>query len=500
MNKSEIIFSISFILLSFRSFAQNKQQIEIIHTDILEYNKKSGTEAKKLIGNVLFRHQNATMACDSAYFYTDENIVDAFGNVSIDQADTVHLYGKTIHYDGNSKLVQIRQDVRLVDRQATLSTDYLDYDIGQSLGYYFNGGNIVNGNNNLKSKEGQYNTATKTFFFKDNVEIINPQYTIYSDTLKYNTVSRTAFFVGPTRIISKTNLIYCENGWYNTKNNTSKFYKNAYFTGGKRYLRGDSLFYDRNKATGKAYHKIELIDSTQKIILSGNYAYYVEKPEYALITDSAVLTLYNDKDSLYLHADTLKMTSLMDSADHKLFRAYYKVKFFKSDLQGMSDSIAFSTIDSTLRMFHTPVLWTGNNQIFADNVELHFVNQKINTVDFLNNSFIIAKEDTNKFSQVKGKNMKGYFKNNQLSRLFVSGNGQTIYYVKDKEKLIGVNRAVCSQINVLLVDQKINRIIFLTQPDATFYPINKIPEEEKKLNGFIWYENQRPLTKYEIFK
>ncbi len=481
-------------------YSQKPKQIEIISTNSLEFDKSTGSDAKKLIGNVQFQHENAVMYCDSAFFYTEQNIVDAFGNVSIHQGDTLHLYGKLFHYDGNTKVVQMRNNVRLIDKQSTLTTDYLDYKIDESVGYYINNGQIVNADNQLKSQEGYYYAKGKLFFFKGNVEIKNPKYLIKSDTLKYNTVSRIAYFLGPTEIFSQNNYIYCENGWYNTKLNISKFYKNAYLTGEKRMLKGDSLFYDRNKGIGKAYHHIQLIDSARKTILTGNYAYYVEKPEFALITDSAMLILYNDKDSLFLHADTLKLKTISDSSENKVIFAYRKVKFFKPDLQGKADSIVFLTSDSTLHMYHLPVLWSENNQFSANKIELHFANQQIHSMDFIENSFIIAKEDTDKFTQVKGKNMKGFFKNNDLYKLQVTGNAQTLYYAKDNNKIIGANRAFCSQINVMLVNRKISRIVFLTQPDATFYPLNKLTEEEKYLKGFGWYENQRPLSVKDIFK
>ncbi len=487
-------------IFSHITLSQNSKKIEIVSTDLLEYNKKTGTEAKKLIGNVCFRHEQAVMFCDSAYFFTEDNKVDAFGNVSIHQGDTLHLYGKSLHYEGNNKTVEIKENVRLVDKQTTLTTDFLTYIIDKKVGFYYGGGNIVNANNKLKSREGYYYTDSKTFFFKGNVEIINPQYTIYSDTLQYNTILRTAYFFGPTKIISQTNLIYCENGWYNTQKNTSKFYRNAYLTGNKRFLKGDSLLYNRNKGMGKAYGNVLLIDSSRNVILSGHYAYYEEFSPYAFITDSATLTLYNEKDSLYLHADTLQMFTLNDSAQNKLIKAYYHAKFFKTDIQGRADSITFSTIDSTLHLFYRPILWSGNNQITAKKIELHFSKQQIQSIDFFDDAFIISKEDIDKYSQVKGKNMKGFFHNNELYRLHVSGNGQTLYYAKEKNQIIGVNRAVCSQINVFINKQKISRIVFLSQPDATFYPLHKMPEEDKILKGFIWYETERPLNRFDIYR
>jgi len=495
---------LSLILLLFFCIGVAKSQegknIEILSTDYLEYNINSGTNAKKLIGNVHFQHENAQMFCDSAYFYTEINKVDAFGNVSIHQGDTLHLYGKFFSYDGNTRTAKMQDNVKLIDKETTLTTNYLEYKIVEGIGYYVNGGNIINKENTLKSNHGSYYTKIKLFYFKDDVEVINPKYIIKSDTLQYNTQSRIAYFFGPTDIISKDNFLHCENGWYNTKTDISEFRKKAYLTMPKRMLAGDSLYYDRRKGLGKAYGNVFIIDSSQNTIIKGLKAFYIEKPEYALITDSAHLIFFQNTDSLYLHADTLMSITVNDTLQQKEIKAYHKVKFYRFDIQGMADSAVFKTSDSTLYMYYNPVIWSENNQIFATKIELHLANNQINTADFNDKCFIIAKEDSDKFSQVKGKNMKGYFKNNEIYKLAVSGNGQTIYYAKDKNKIIGVNRANCSNIDVLFKKRKITKIAFLTQPDAVLYPLSKFPSEEKYLSDFKWYEEFRPLCPLDIFK
>jgi lipopolysaccharide export system protein LptA len=479
------------------------QQIEIVHANSIEFDKKINNTAKKLMGEVEFKHENTIMFCDSAYFYSEKNMIDAFGHVNIHKGDTLHLYGDLLNYNGNTKLAQVRKKVKLIDKEITLTTEYLDFKIAEDIGYYTNGGKIVNAENTLTSKTGYYFAKQKLFYYRTNVVIVNPEYTIKSDTLKYNTVTRTAFFFGPTNIISKANFIYCENGWYNTHTNISQFNKNAYLKSGKQLIKGDSLYYERNNGLGKAFRHIRIIDSTQQVIITGNYALYTEKPQYSMITDSAVFMQYSDKDTIkdtmYVHADSLK--SISDSLDkEKTIRAYFHVKIFKSDMQGKCDSLTYTTADSTIRMFVKPVLWSNENQMTSEYTELHLANKKPNTINFYNNSFIISKDDTGKFSQIKGRKMIGYFKNDELYKVTVNGNGQTVYYLKnDKDSIIGVNKAESSDLVIYRENKKINKIVFLTKPDAVLYPLEKAPAEELKLRDFKWYTLSRPKSKYDIF-
>ncbi|MFP4060749.1 MAG: OstA-like protein, partial [Bacteroidales bacterium] len=261
-------------------FAQKKvQQIEIVHADYTMMDKSINPDAQMLIGDVVFKHENAIMKCDSAYYYPNSNYVEAFDNIHINQGDTLHLYGDFLIYSGIEKLAKVRRNVKLVDKQSTLTTQYLDFNLGEDFAYYINGGHIINGENNLDSETGYYYSKRKVFYFKDSVVIVNPDYNMYSDTLRYNTVSKVAFFLGPTEIISKNNYIYCENGWYNTETNISQFEENAFIRGEHRTISGDSLYYERDNGFGEAFMNVVINDTLDKIILNGNYARYYENPE-----------------------------------------------------------------------------------------------------------------------------------------------------------------------------------------------------------------------------
>ena len=193
----------------------------------------------------------------------------------------------------------------------------------------------------------------KELFFKDSVVLVNPKYTMYSDTLLYNTNTDIATFFGPSTIISNDNIINCRNGWYDTKKDISRFSEKAKFRNKDKTLDSDSLYYNRKENFGKAFRHITLCDSVRKIITCGNYAEYYEDKGYSIVTDSAVSIFYDDKDSLYIHADTLKAT--FDSTQKtKVTYAYHNTRFYRKDIQGICDSLVFNNMDSLITLYKNP--------------------------------------------------------------------------------------------------------------------------------------------------
>ena len=161
------------------SFTQQTRKINH-DADNMEYDRNLAEGAYRLLGNVVFRHERATMYCDSAYFYSNDNSLDAFDNVYVNQADSMHLYGDFLHYDGNTRVANVRRNVSLISEETNLTTDALDFDLRSNVGYYTSGADIVSGQNKLNSREGYYYSKSTMYFFKDSVVIINPDYTIYT--------------------------------------------------------------------------------------------------------------------------------------------------------------------------------------------------------------------------------------------------------------------------------------------------------------------------------
>ncbi len=506
-------FSLLFcgVLLSFSGFSQDKKKIELLNADVSEFDASVNEKATRLLGHVKFRHENVLMSCDSAYLYREDNQLEAFNNIRITQGDTLTLTGNHLLYDGNTRLANVLGDVVLQDRKMTLRTNQLDYNMNEDLASYHDSASIVDGENTLTSVLGYYYSNIHEFYFRKDVVLVNPKYTMTGDTLRYNSMSKTSFFLGPTWIRSDENTIYCEDGWYNTENQTSFFRQNSFLQTKGQLLKGDSVLYNRNSGIGMVFGHVSIYDSTNKIVISGEYGEHHEQSDSSWVTGRALLTQFYETDTMNLHADTLMAIGVIDPLDstkktRNIF-AFHHVKLFKPDLQASCDSLAYLRSDSTIHLFHDPVLWSGLNQLIADSVTLQTANGEISKMYMVNNAFILSRVDSSdkaildslRFNQIRGKNMTGYFNQNQLYRIEVTGNGQTIYYAKDKnDKNFSVNRADCSDMVILVDGNKVKSITLLNAPDGNLYPIRELSTKELRLKGFSWQAEKRPLTKEDI--
>ena len=195
-----------------------KSKVYLLHSDVLKKSPLNpDPDAQILIGNVAFRHDSVYMYCDSACFYEKTNSLEAFDNVKMVQGDTLFLYGDYLFYDGNTQIAQVRYNVRMENKNTTLLTDSLNYDRIYNLGYYFDGGTLMDEENVLTSEWGEYSPATKISVFNYDVKLVNPKFTLTSDTLRYSTATKIANILGPSDIVSDANHIYSELGFYNTQ-------------------------------------------------------------------------------------------------------------------------------------------------------------------------------------------------------------------------------------------------------------------------------------------
>lgn len=480
--------------------AQTKKRILVKQADELTPVQAKGESANRLIGNVIFEHDGAIMTCDSAYLFQKSNALEAYGRVKINQGDTLHLAGDSLFYLGNSKMAKLRNNIVMTNPDITLTTNYLDYDMTKKVAYYYGGANINSKKrgNKLFSQTGSYYSETKQMYFKDDVKLENEKYIMTSDTLIFNTVSEVTYFYGPSNIVSDSNTIYCENGWYDTKTENASFSENAKVNFSKQYLTGDSIYYNRNKGIGQAFENITIEDTTNNSYIKGNYALYNEKTEYALITKQPYLVQYDTKDTLFLRADTLELLS--DSIENR-YLAYHDVKFYRSDMQGVADSLSYSDKDSIMHLYTNPILFNNENQLIADSIAIKTSKEGIQELYMNHNAFIISQVDTIHFNQIKGKMMRGYFNNkNELSLVDVVGNGQSIYFLEEDSTITGMNKIICSDIQIRLDSSKVKSVKFITKPSGTVMPQQELNERDKKLKGFNPQFGLRPKDKWDVIE
>jgi len=505
-----ILFYFITLLSPFLSQAQNNAKIEILNANTLEFHENLGKKAKRLIGDVQFKHGDALMFCDSAYFYSELNSMDAFSNVRVEQGDSLKIFGDSLKYNGNTRKALLRGNIRLINKDITLTTNFLDYDREQNLAYYYDGGLMVNTkeNNTLTSNQGYYYSDTKAFYFKEDVVLDNPKYKIEADTLQYNSNSEIVNFLGPTTITSKDNYIYCEDGWYNTQSNTSEFIQNAYLYSDQKIITGDTLYYERDNGFGKILSNGTITDTIENIILKGDVVHFFEKIDSVMLTEKALLMQLFEDDTLFMHADTFKVSTqiIIDTNTTDTIRnmlAYNHVKFFKNDMQGKADSVIYNFTDSTINFYTDPIIWSEQNQLTADFIYLLNANGKLNSIYLNNNAFIVSKVDsiTNYYNQVKGDNIIGYFSNNELTKIKVRENAETIYYAKDDAgKFIGVNIAKSQHMLIFMEENELKTLTYIKEPNATLYPIDEPSPKDVILKGFTWRDQERPKEKNDIFE
>ncbi len=477
-----------------------KNKIFLENSDVLSADYAVNPDYQILRGNVKFRKEGMFMWCDSAHFYESTNSLDAFGHVKMQQGDTLFVYADVLYYSGQDELAQLRNNVRMINRDVTLYTDSLDYDMRNNYGYFFEGGKIIDSQNELSSVYGQYEPNTKNAEFLYDVELVNKKYVMTTDTLHYNTASHIADILGSTSIVSDSNVIYSKKGWYNTELENSTLYnRSEIVTKNGQTVVGDTLYYDRNTGVGEAYGNIILTDTVRKSILDGDYGYHNEKENRSFATGRARAREFSQGDTLYLHGDTL--STYLDKDSLRVLLAYHKVRFFRSDVQGVCDSMAFAEKDSILNMYRHSVVWSGERQITGNEINVHFNDSAVDWATLPDFGFIAEHLDETYYNQLSGKSMKAYFMDKELRQLDVNGNVLVLTYPMENDstynKLIN---AIGSYLVVKLKPkQQMDKMVLWPDVSGRAVPLFLAKKSDLFLEGFKWYENLRPDTPESIF-
>lgn len=485
-------------IISLVSFAQG-QKITIIHSDNSSIDEISLPGATILLGNVIIKHEGIMLKCKKAIHYKNENYIKAFGDVVLNQGDTIVQTSRYTEYNGNTQKALSWGNVVIKDPQMTLKTDTLHFDRSKQILYYKYIGTIKDSINTLTSNTGKYSLQNNKFQAISDVVLINPDYILNSNHLDYYTNDGKAFLYGSSTIRSDDNFIYCEKGFYDTKQNISHFTRNARIEYDDREIKADSLFYNRKTGFASATKNITITDTLNHSVLKGNYAEYFEKLDSAYVIGRALAITNTNKDSLFIHGDTLLVTG---DPKNRIIRAYHHVKFFKTDMSGKCDSIHSNQRTGLTQMFKNPILWSNQSQITGDTIQLisNTETDKLDSLKVLQNAFIINKDSIG-FNQIKGRNLFGKFEENDLRFVNIIGNSEVIHFVRNENNsLIGIEKTTCSEIHFILKDGAIQKAKFITQPDGETYPPSKLPENVRKLRGFQWRNDEKPLTKKDIFK
>ncbi len=474
-----------------------KEKVNLDYADNLFGEVRNGQELRRLVGNVQLSQGNTRIYCDSAYLFSTRNFLEAFGNVRIQQGDSVTVTGRKATYDGNTKQARMRENVVLNDQSKTLSTEQLDYDMNTSVAYYPDKGTIVEGENTITSKQGFYNTQTKIFTFEKDVVMISPKYKLTSDKVIYNSLNKVAYFTTLTHIEGKDGTLVSTDGEYNTVTGISDFRARSSIEYETYTLSGDRLHYNKQTEKGIATGNVVLFSQKDSVIVEGDTGRYYGLEGISKVHGKAQMKKIMKKDTLYITADTLISLQNKQTNTKRVY-AYRNVRIFRKDLQGKSDSLVYNYADSTLQFYRDPVLWNERSQLSADTITIQLAHNAMDKLFLKTNSFVISLDTLKNYNQVRGRQMVAYFDTtSQLNRMTVNGNCENVTWVlnDNNSNIRGVYKVECGNMNVKMAEGQVQKVAFLNNPDAVFIPPHEISEPDTRLRGFKWRDKEKPTKK-----
>lgn len=480
------------------------ERVYLIHSDVLRYDMfGDNPTAQVLVGNVAFKHKGAKLFCDSAYFYQESNSFRAFGHVRMYQGDTLSLFSDYAYYDGNDQMAEARYNVILRHRGTKLYTDSLNYDRLYGIGYFFEGGKMIDKDNVLVSDWGEYDTETREAIFNYNVNLKNPKFVLATDTLHYDTKTSVAHIVGPSEVTSGDNVIYTSQGYYDTDKDRAWLYGRSRLLNNGKELIGDSLFYDKKTGISEGFGNVVYTDALNKNQLNSNYFWYNEQTGFAFATDSAVLKDYSQKDTLYMHSDTMKLYTFNMNTDSVFRRVhcYNKVRAYRTDVQAVCDSLVYNTKDSCMTMYKDPIIWNANRQLLGEVIKVFMKDSTIDKAHVINQALSVELlSDSTHFNQVSSREMFGYFDKGEIRRTEAIGNVLTAYHLQDDKdsSLISMVYMETDTMRVYMRNRQLESI-WTCKNNSVMYPITQIPLSKAKLPSFVWFDYIRPLNKDDIF-
>lgn len=478
------------------------ERITMRHADNLRFAVNEMDGAQRLSGHVVLSHAGMVMHCDSAVLYEASQSFDAFGHVHIVQGDTLSLTGDKLHYDGETQMAEMRHNVVMKHRAQTLKTDSLNYDRMYDMGYYFEGGELIDGDNRLTSDWGEYHTDTRKANFNYNVVLHNPRFRLITDTLHYDTQTKWAEVLGKSNIYSGQDRIYTEHGFYNTTTERARLLKGTQAFGRGRIMKGDSVCYDRVTGIMQAWRNVECLDTLNKNLLTGHYAFYNELTGEALATDSALARDFSQgKDTLYVHADTLHMLSFNLNTDsvYRELHAYFHARAYRNDVQAVADSLVFTSLNNQLTLYRDPIVWNANQQILGEEINVWLNDSTIDSAYVDRQALLAEMLDSIHFNQVGAQQMRSYYENGEVKENQAIGNVMVVNYPLEKDStILYQNYVETSKARMFMRERKLHKI-WAPQSHGYFYPLGLAPSERTRLEGFTWFDYIRPTSPADVF-
>lgn len=485
--------------------AKRDSRVYLVHSDELRYDEWGAVPGAQIVkGRVHFTNDGAQLWCDSAYFFQEQNTVEAFGHVRFKQGDTLSLTCDYGQYDGQEQMMRARRNVVLKHRTQTLTTDSLDYDRIYENAYFFEGGKLVDGKDVLVSDWGEYNTQSRKAAFYYNVKMRSKKDVIDTDTLFYDTRLSLAHVTGPSKITSGGNIIHTSDGYFNSKTDRSQMFGRSTIVNKEKTIVGDSLYHNSATGLNEGFGNVVYKDTVNKNQLLCDHLFYNDKTGYGFATRKALLKDYSQQDTLYVHADTLKLFTYNIGTDsvYRVGHGYRHVKAYRKDVQAVCDSMVFCSLDSCLTLYKDPVAWSGQRQILGEQMKIYMNDSTVRKAEVIGQALSVEKNDEeNHYNQVSSRRMDAFFVDGAVRRAVATGNVKTVFYPQDSKDstYTGLNYLETDTLRMFMSKERKLEKIWTSKAQGTMYPMTQIPPQRYHLDEFAWFENLRPTDPMDVF-
>jgi len=475
----KIILKFLFIVLSLALIndckSQQRKTVNIINSDSTISDKNKHPDYLRLLGNIVFEHENYFLKCDSAHHYLDIGKIKCFGDISI-ESDSVLIYCNDLVFDSKEYTAILKKNVVLKKSEKSLFTNNLIINFSNNNAIYYGGGELEKGNQNIVSNQGEYNIKTDKYLFKDSVKTTIENSRLTTNHLNFDNKKNLYLIDGPSNYTKEDLNLYFENGRYNSKSKKGFFSNNNYLKDDDFILQSEILITDEENNI-EAIDNVSLVNEEEKIFINSGYAtlndssrYFTKKPKISFL----------NKD------DTLNINSEIVFSKKNILISHKDVKIISNNLIGKCDSLSFNQNDSLIKLYGSPIIWIDGYQVTSDIIILKYFDNEIKNFYLPNNPFICFKSDTTIFNQIKGNEISGTFFQNVLQRINVHSQGESIYLVKESNKNIGLNHTKSPQILINFFERKVKEIIYSGNAESLTVPIKEITEEKKYLKNFYW--------------
>lgn len=481
------------------------ERVYLLHADELRYDQYGSVPDAQIVkGKVSFRHKGAHLTCDSAYFYESSNSFDAFGHVRLRQGDTLTLVSDYAYYDGNDQMAYARRNVVLTHRGSKLYTDSLVYDRLYDMGWFVEGGKLVDKKNVLTSDWGEYHADTREAVFNYNVNLKNPKFLLTTDTLYYDTKTSIAHMVGPSKVTSDGSVINTKDGYYDTNKERAQLFGRSTVVDKDKKITADSLFYDEKNGISEGYRNVVYVDEANMNKMTCNEFKYNEKTGCGYAANNPVLMDYSQKDTLWVHSDTMRIEAFNYDTDsvYRKVHCYNKVRAYRVDVQAVCDSLVYNSLDSCMTMYRDPITWYGERQLLGERIEVFMKDSTVDRGRVIGQALSVEKtHGEDHYNQISSQRMYAFFRNGEVYRSDAGGNVLTVFYpVEEKDTTLLAHNYLETDTMSMFMEKRLLLKIWASKHTGTWYPITQIPPSKRFLPQFAWFDYIRPLNKDDIFE